>query len=186
MSQEDPLLSFSPKHKTLSKENLSNENGIQHDRANQSCIFILLVVFAERMAFYGILSNLVLYLHTRLSKSQITADSISMMFVGLSYSTSFVGGWLADSAFGRFKTILFLSMFYIIGSFMLLLSALNMDMYPNQPDIEERKKTSFLLALIGFGFAAIGVGGHKPNVSTFGAEQFSECEQECVQKFFSK
>lgn len=81
---------------------------------------ILLSVAFERMAFYALASNLVLFLNGNpFLWASYHAIGASLYFFGLSFIMSLVGGWIADSFFGRFKTMLLAFFVYIIGySFM--------------------------------------------------------------------
>ncbi|XP_060084812.1 solute carrier family 15 member 4-like [Ylistrum balloti] len=77
---------------------------------------ILLTVVFERCVFYGLTGNLVLYFN--LDPYQWTAYNallVSYFFTGISFLTSFVGGFLGDALFGRFKTLMLSFIIYCVG-----------------------------------------------------------------------
>lgn len=85
-------------------------------QTQMACGFILVTEILERIAFYGIVANLVLFLGSEpMNWSSYNAAQASMVFTGLCYTTSLFGGWLADSVLGRFKTISLFFVIYIVG-----------------------------------------------------------------------
>jgi dipeptide/tripeptide permease len=54
---------------------------------------------------------------------QAQATSLNSTFSILCYFTPLVGGWLADAKWGRFKTIVVLTIVYIIGVFVAAVAA---------------------------------------------------------------
>ena len=85
------------------------------------------------------------------------ATALLHTFNMLAYFMPLFGSFLADSYLGKFKTILYLSGLYCVGSICLAISAM--------PNVNDQ------LTLIGLLLLAIGTGGIKPNVSSFGADQ---------------
>ena len=47
----------------------------------------------SRLAFYSILSNLVVFLNSRLGLDDRTADTVAFLFSGVCYVTPVIGGW---------------------------------------------------------------------------------------------
>jgi solute carrier family 15 (oligopeptide transporter), member 1 len=91
------------------------------------------------------------------------------------YLCSLFGAIIADSWWGKFKTILVLSCVYAIGSTTVAAGAVDQWMLPSKE-----------FTLIGLFLIALGSGGIKPCVSAFGAEQFKLPQQENhMKKFFS-
>ncbi|XP_033747307.1 solute carrier family 15 member 4-like [Pecten maximus] len=77
---------------------------------------ILLTVVLERFVFYGLTGNLVLYFN--LNPYQWTAYNAllaSYFFTGISFLTSFVGGFLGDAVLGRYKTLVLSFVVYCLG-----------------------------------------------------------------------
>lgn len=91
------------------------------------------------------------------------------------YSMCFIGGIISDVWLGKFKTILYLSIAYVVGCVVVSLSAV--------PNLESNPKMVLILGLI---FIAVGCGGIKPCVSAFGGDQFKLPEQAIqLASFFS-
>lgn len=138
------------------------------------CPFILGNEFCERLAFYGISTNMVMYLTRVMGETSGVAAVQLNMFEGTCYLTPVLGAWLADSLWGRYFTILVFSIIYFFGMIMLTLSASIPGLTPT-PD----KYPSFLqnaALYTSLYIVALGTGGIKPNVSAFGADQFDESE----------
>jgi len=91
-----------------------------------------------------------------------------------------LGGYVADNCLGRYKTILYFAMIYILGVVLVAISAV--------PEIMS-SETGLPLYLLGaLVFVAIGTGAIKPNVMNFGADQYDtsdELELEQQKSFFS-
>ncbi|KAK4414547.1 protein NRT1/ PTR FAMILY 5.4 [Sesamum alatum] len=129
----------------------------------KSAIFIIFVEVAERFAYYGVAGNLFMYLTKVLGQPTATAAKNVNTWQGVSAIFPVVGGFLADSYFGRFKTILLSSIIYLIG-LVLLTVAVSAVPLPLRHIV-------FFIALY---ILSVGEGGHKPCVQTFAADQFDE------------
>lgn len=84
----------------------------------------------------------------------------------LVYFFPLVGSILADGCLGKYRTILYLSLVYALGTIFLATGAVNAFDIPNK-----------LFTWIGLLLIAIGTGGIKPCVSAFGGDQFKLPEQ---------
>ncbi|KAL0375550.1 UNVERIFIED_CONTAM: protein NRT1/ PTR FAMILY 5.4 [Sesamum calycinum] len=80
----------------------------------KSAIFIIFVEVAERFAYYGVAGNLMMYLTRVLGQPTATAAKNVNIWQGVSAVFPVVGGFLADSYIGRFRTILLASTIYLI------------------------------------------------------------------------
>ena len=134
------------------------------------CPFILGNEFCERLAYYGLSTNLVVYFQQVLSLNTAEANLQVSIWSASCYVTPLIGAWLADSYWGRYKTIIIFSMIYLVG--LLLLVATNLTFDLTSIGYTE---IGFLLYL-GLYTIALGTGGIKPNVSSFGADQFDETD----------
>jgi len=124
------------------------------------CIFILLTELCERITYYGITGSMKIFLTNHLGFQNTKASQMTTTMSALVYVTPFIGGYIADTMWGRFKAILVFASIYMIGIVFIIISAV--------PSIY-----SAPLFLIGvFVFVVIGAGGIKSNVVTFGADQF--------------
>ncbi len=80
--------------------------------------------FCERFSYYGMRAVLVLYFINYLQWTSDQATVWYHFFILLCYFTSIFGAILADSSFGKFKTILCLSIVYCLGSVVMALTAI--------------------------------------------------------------
>jgi peptide/histidine transporter 3/4 len=136
------------------------------------CPFILGNEFCERLAFYGLSTNLVIYLTRVMGEDSGFAAIQVNLFEGTCYLTPLLGAWVADSYLGRYKTILIFSVVYFVGMLMLAASAWVPGLTP-QPDTYANALQNAALYTSLY-IVALGTGGIKPNVSAFGADQFDE------------
>lgn len=100
-----------------------------------------------------------LFFQTKLNMSNEDAVNQFYAWNGFVYVTPLIGGYIADTLLGRYKTILYFSMLYLVG--------LALFVFGSVPGA----------ILTGVVFTAmytvaLGAGGIKPNVSTMGADQF--------------
>ncbi len=130
--------------------------------------------FAERFSFYGMKAILTIFMTKYLVDAagndafmnDEQAKGWYHIFVSATYFTPLLGGLLADMFFGKYKTILWLSLFYCAGHLALALD-------------ETRVGLTIGLTLI-----AIGAGGIKPCVSAHVGDQFGSKNQHLLQKVF--
>ncbi|KAJ9685367.1 hypothetical protein PVL29_017409 [Vitis rotundifolia] len=129
----------------------------------RAAIFIIFVEMAERFAYYGVAGNLFTYLTNVLGEPTATAAKNVNTWVGVSAIFPLLGGFIADSYLGRFKTIIASSVIYLAGLLLMTLSVSVQSLRPH--------RAVFFTALY---ILSIGEGGHKPCVQTFAADQFDE------------
>ena len=93
---------------------------------------VLITETFERIAFYGVVGSLVLFLNTSpFSWSSYNATNALFVFTGLSYMSSILGGWFADSCCGKFRTIIIAFCIYIAGYVFLPLLNLEIPLHRN-------------------------------------------------------
>ncbi|KAI0531032.1 hypothetical protein KFK09_000581 [Dendrobium nobile] len=148
-----------------------------------AAFFIIGVEIAERFAYYGISSNLITYLTGPLHESTAAAASAVNTWSGVSSMLPLAGAFVADSYFGRYKTILFASLLYILALGLLTLSSMLPSLRPPKCSIDVGKACSPNHFQTGFFYFAIYLvalaqGGHKPCTQAFGADQFDEKDPE--------
>jgi len=110
--------------------------------------FIFWGELAERASFYGMKALLVLYMIDKLGFSDGDSSQIASLFTALCYILPIVGGYIADRWLGKFKTIIYFALPYIMGHLIL-------------GSFETR--AGLFVALV---FLAGGSGAIKPNIST--------------------
>ncbi|XVE76511.1 hypothetical protein DITRI_Ditri12bG0179600 [Diplodiscus trichospermus] len=143
----------------------------------KACRFILGNECCERLAYYGMGTNLVNYLKKRLGQGNVTASNNVTNWSGTCYITPLIGAFLADAYLGRYWTIAGFSIIYVFGMTLLTLSASVPGLKPScdgdhcHPAVGQ--SAVFFVALY---MIALGTGGIKPCVSSFGADQFDETD----------
>ena len=96
--------------------NFRNKKISYEKRTILACVAILLTVVFERIAFYGLVGNFVMFLNQwPLNWMSYNAVTALFVFTGLSYMTSLFGGWIADSCLGKFRAIVLFFIIYIAG-----------------------------------------------------------------------
>ncbi|XP_010272859.1 PREDICTED: protein NRT1/ PTR FAMILY 5.10-like [Nelumbo nucifera] len=155
----------------------------------RSAIFIIGVEMAERGSYYGISSNLISYLTGPLGQSTATAAANMNAWSGAVSMLPMLGGFVADAYLGRFRTILFASLLYILGLGLLTTSVIHPS--PSLPHCQNTRNHSScppsqFQIFFFFGslyLVALAQGGHKPCVQAFGADQFEgRNPEECKSK----
>src|SRR6266540_1339611 len=69
----------------------------------------------ERFSYYGMIGILELYLKDRMQMGVDGATQVLHLFGTAVYFLPLLGGWLADRFWGRYGTILSISLFYCLG-----------------------------------------------------------------------
>ncbi|KAF8392151.1 hypothetical protein HHK36_022493 [Tetracentron sinense] len=150
----------------------------------RACFFIVGYEVFERMAYYGIASNLVIYLTEKLREGTVSSSNNVTNWVGTVWITPILGAYIADAHLGRYWTFVIASAIYLMGMCLLTLSVSLPALRPPScehgvKDIDCDKRASpfqvgiFYCALY---IIAVGTGGTKPNISTMGADQFDDFE----------
>ncbi|XP_078087643.1 solute carrier family 15 member 4-like [Mustelus asterias] len=177
-----------------------------------ACGAILTVEILERLAFYAVVGNLVLYLNgSVLGWEGPSATSASLVFTGATYLVSPFGGWLADARLGRFRTIAAGLLLYLVGMLFLPLTA-----EPRTRALICGNQTAggaggdgpgarwnvsgptlggepggtgqdYCRGFVYTGLVVVGlaVGCVKSNITPFGADQVTDRGPEAVRKFFN-
>jgi len=121
----------------------------------------------ERFSYYGMLGILELYLKNRMQMGADGATQVLHLFATAVYFLPLLGGWLADRYWGRYWTILSISLFYCLGHATLAM-------------FEGSRAGLFA----GLALLAIGAGGIKPCVSAFVGDQFGPNQDQALRKVY--
>lgn len=80
-----------------------------------ACVLLIIgyEVF-ERMAYYGISSNLVIYLTTKLHEGTVKSSNNVSNWVGAVWMMPLAGAYIADAYLGRYQTFVIASCIYIL------------------------------------------------------------------------
>ncbi|XP_058731210.1 protein NRT1/ PTR FAMILY 8.3-like isoform X2 [Vicia villosa] len=153
---------------------------IKHNTGNwRACPFILGNECCERLAFFGITTNLVTYLTTKLHEGNVSAARNVSVWQGTCYLTPLIGAVLADGYWGRYWTIAIFSMIYFVGMSILTISASVPSLKPAECSgsvCPPASPLQYYLFYFGLYVIALGTGGVKACVSSFGADQFDETD----------
>ncbi|EDV23753.1 uncharacterized protein TRIADDRAFT_57267 [Trichoplax adhaerens] len=130
---------------------------------------ILLTETLERMTYYGLTANLVIYLSltNSLNVSSYYSILIQNSFNGVKFFMCFFGGWFADAYVGRYKAIILGLITYAVGIALFPIASI-----PNYfPQYQHKHFPIKPLIISGLFLVAIGCGLVKSNLPPFGAEQ---------------
>ncbi|KAI3958013.1 hypothetical protein MKW98_020655 [Papaver atlanticum] len=148
----------------------------------KACSYLVGYEAFERMAFYGISSNLVVYLTTQLHEDTVSSVRNVNNWSGSVWITPIIGAYIADSYLGRFWTFTVSSLIYILGMVLLTMAVSLKSLKPptcSSSNIKGALCSKATTSQIAFFYSAlyiiaVGAGGTKPNISTFGADQFDD------------
>jgi len=130
---------------------------------------------AERYSFYGMKAIFVVFLTTFITNAAGEIDVLDEtdakfwlhIFIFATYGFSFIGAFISDIYWGKYKTIFTLSIVYVIGHFVLAFF---------------ENTTGFF---IGCSLIAIGAGGIKPCVSAHVGDQFNASNSHLIEKMYN-
>ncbi|KAK1407573.1 hypothetical protein QVD17_39192 [Tagetes erecta] len=149
----------------------------------RSAYFIIGVEIAERFGYYGVSSNLIMYLTGPLGQSTATAAENVNAWAGAVSLLPLFGAFVADAFLGRYRTIVIASSLYILALGLLTVSALLPSSNCETSTSCSPPQFQIILFFISLYLLAFAQGGHKPCVQAFGADQFdSENPEECKAK----
>lgn len=140
---------------------------------------VLLTVVLERIVYYGILANLLLFLISENQFNQSVSVGIVFVFTGLAWLMSTVGGIIGDSYSGRYNAVWGSLLVYVLGVGMILSSTFIPMRKP------ELKTYHHLLALFALLIVSIGEGIYKANVTAFGGDQLRGQDEQRYRRFFN-
>jgi POT family proton-dependent oligopeptide transporter len=132
---------------------------------------------AERFSFYGMKAALAIFLANYLgilggaNLSESQATSYVSYFNGAVYLTPLFGALIADTFFGKYRTIVTLSIVYCLGHLSLAFMGVG--------------GTVQLWLLSGLGLIALGAGGIKPCVAAHVGDQFGSSNQHLIPRIFN-
>ncbi|PKA67236.1 putative peptide/nitrate transporter [Apostasia shenzhenica] len=147
----------------------------------KACSFLVGYEAFERMAFYGVASNLVVYLTTKLHQDTVSSVRSVNNWSGSVWITPILGAYLADTYFGRFWTFTISSLIYVLGMVLLTMAVSLKSLRPScvaGGSCGKATPSQMAFFFSALYIIAVGAGGTKPNISTFGADQFDDFDPE--------
>ena len=128
----------------------------------------------ERFSFYGMKSILVLYMVNALDMNESDAMEIAHLFNALIYVLPLLGAWIADRFLGRYRTILYVSLFYCMGHGVLATA-----------DLTQSIEIKRMILMTGLFIIALGAGGIKPCVSAFVGDQVGGFDSKTMTRVYA-
>ena len=159
---------MSQQYRSTPSESSRLPTGIPHIVGNEA---------AERFSFYGMKAGLAIFLANYLghlggeSLTETQATVYVAVFTASVYFTPFFGALISDRFWGKYRTIINLSLVYCLGHLCLALMGVG--------------GLVQLWLLAGLGFIAIGAGGIKPCVSAHVGDQFGPNNQHLLTRVFN-
>ena len=176
---------------------LPNENSsILLSRKTKIALAIVLAAETlERVAFYSLVGNLVLFLNLEpLNWMSYNAAATMFLFTGISCASALFGGWLADSYTGKYVCIVVFLTVYLIGYLAFPLFTWGSDskdgvfrcfrnhsnhtvngtvaQKDSSEDVQHMwMESCFPIVFTALFIIAVGNGCVKANISAFGADQ---------------
>jgi len=152
--------------------------------------------FCERFCFYGLKAVLPIFLTTApLAMADHTATVVIHGFNTAAYTATLFGALLADNWIGRYQTILWLSAVYVLGAGLLAGSAVAASYWSAARVVQNTLTRVFVgggglpgvltIFYAALTLIALGTGGIKPCVSTFGGDQIDDGHEKTRETFFS-
>ncbi|KAL0446895.1 UNVERIFIED_CONTAM: protein NRT1/ PTR FAMILY 3.1 [Sesamum latifolium] len=153
-----------------------------HVQKKQGGIITMPFIFAneicEKLAVVGFGTNMISYLTSQLHLPMTKAANTLTNFGGTSAMTPLLGAFIADAFAGRFWTITIASIIYQMGMISLTLSAVLPNFRPppckHDEICEEADSGQLAILYVSLLLTALGSGGIRPCVVSFGADQFDE------------
>lgn len=153
---------------------MSNSTASDVNRWPRQVRFILGNEAAERFSYYGVKSILALYITGVLLKTKDYSTNIIHLFSFVNYFMPLLGAWVSDRYWGRYHTILWISLFYCVGHGVMASS-----------DLFQTVDGKLACLWVGLGLIAFGSGGIKPCVSAFMGDQFKPEQRHLLPKAYA-
>ncbi|KAI3512607.1 hypothetical protein L1887_19923 [Cichorium endivia] len=144
--------------------------------------FILANESFEKVASFGLVPNMIIYLMSDYHTSVVLGTNILLIWSAATNLLPIVGAFLSDSYLGRFRTIFFGSIFSLVGMILLWLTTMIPGAKPPVCDVRVPQSCispapgQYGLLFLSFIFMSIGAGGVRPCSLAFGADQI-DCKE---------
>nr|CAB3495073.1 unnamed protein product [Digitaria exilis] len=134
------------------------KESVENDRAE----------FTECVASAAIGKNIVTYLTGVIHERNVDAATAVSTWIGTSFFTPLIGAFLADTFWGRYRTIVIFLSVYAVGMLNLTISGF----LPLLMGSSYNRHIHLVVAYMGLYLVALGNGGIKPCTPALGADQF--------------
>ncbi|KAF6173708.1 hypothetical protein GIB67_021804 [Kingdonia uniflora] len=147
----------------------------------KSAAMILGVELCERITTLGIAVNLVTYLTATMHLGNASSANTVTNFLGTSFMLCLLGGFVADTYLGRYRTIAIFATVQAMGVTILAISTVIPSLRPPKcttgTPCVPASGSQIIVLYIALYLTALGTGGLKSSVSGFGSDQFDELDQ---------
>uniref|UniRef100_A0A0E0N5N2 Major facilitator superfamily (MFS) profile domain-containing protein n=1 Tax=Oryza rufipogon TaxID=4529 RepID=A0A0E0N5N2_ORYRU len=149
----------------------------------RAALFIIAVGFLERVGFYGVQGNLMMYLTGLMGMSMAAAAAAANAWGGTVMVLTLVGALAADSHLGRYRAVVAAGVLYLLSLGMLTVSSTLQPKHPRPascnggataclPPPSPTSRLAFFYAALYL--LALAQGFHKPCSEAIGADQFAD------------
>lgn len=147
----------------------------------KACSLIFGCEVCERVAFYAISSNLVIYLTTVLHEDVSTSAKNVNNWGGTTFMTPLLGAFVGDAFLGRYWTITVFSVCYIVSLVCVTMSVslpalkppvCNVAMLSSVTGCQKASTSQICFFYFSLYLMALGAGGIKSCVTAFAGDQF--------------
>nr|XP_043619594.1 protein NRT1/ PTR FAMILY 8.2-like [Erigeron canadensis] len=142
----------------------------------KACFFIIATASFERLAFFGMSANLLLYFKYELNEHSATASRNLSNWTGACYIAPLFGAFVADGYVGKYWTIASTSIVYAIGITLLTLSASAPEWMSTlfTTDAYNVTDAQTIICFTALYLVAVASGGLKACIAAYGADQFDD------------
>ncbi|XP_057722346.1 protein NRT1/ PTR FAMILY 1.2-like [Arachis stenosperma] len=138
--------------------------------------FIIVNECLEKVASYGIMPNMILYLINEYKLAAAEATNVIYTWSAMSNVLAIFGAFLSDSYLGRFRVIFIGSISSLLGIASLWLTAMNPSLRPCEALVQICNSASaaqLAVLFLALGLISIGAGCVRPCSIAFGADQLA-------------
>ncbi|XP_044472182.1 protein NRT1/ PTR FAMILY 1.1-like [Mangifera indica] len=176
------------------KENMIQQSSRPKKGGFRTMPFIIVNESFEKVAGYGLMPNMILYLMSGYHIATANGAAMLAMWSAASNAMAIVGAFLSDSYIGRFWAILLGSFSSLLGIALLWLTAMIPQLKPPpctqfSSNCESATPVQLLVLLTSFGLISIGAGCIRPCSMAFGADQLDKKDrpnnERLIQSFFN-
>ncbi|XP_068647312.1 protein NRT1/ PTR FAMILY 1.2-like [Aristolochia californica] len=155
--------------------------------------FIIVNETFEKVASYGLLANMILYLKFDYNMTNVEGARVLFIWSATSNFLPVLGSFFSDSYMGRYRVIAFGSIISLLGMISLWSTALIPGARPrgcpSHVNCESPNSSQLSLLYTSFALMSIGAGGIRPCSLAFGADQLHHPDKQkktmILQSFFN-
>ncbi|KAL6616457.1 hypothetical protein ACP70R_038727 [Stipagrostis hirtigluma subsp. patula] len=140
----------------------------------RAALYLVVVGFFERIGFYGVQGNLIMYLTGPLGMSTAAAAAGVNAWAGTVQVLPLVGALAADSHLGRYRAVVAAGVLYLLSLGMLTASSALQASPRHQGSSPPSTSTAWLAFFyVALYLLALAQGFHRPCAEALGADQFA-------------